>query len=420
MNNKVIMTGLHFPPSAVSSGHLRTLAFAKYLPEFGWEPVVLCGTKAAYECIDPASMQSIPDGCRVHRIMALDAKRHLSIRGRYPSILAQPDRWASWWPGAVLLGLRLIRRYQARAIWSTYPVMTSHCVAYTLSRLTGIPWIADFRDPVATSVAHKDDRTIRSQTRWERRVISRASCSVFTTPGAMQWCAERFPEAYRGGRLRIVENGFDEDAFASLPPPSRAAGTPLVLLHSGLLYPKGRNPVPFFSALARMKAAGAIGCDTVRVILRASGSEDIYAREINRLRLGDIVSLAPAISNREALIEQTRADGLLLFQGEVFDRQIPAKAYEYLRIGRPIFALVGEHGDTANLLRETGGAELVPLDDTAAIERRLREFITALQAGSAARVSRDTIARYSRKEGAAVLAGLLDEVSAQAKEPTWA
>ena len=171
MNKAVIMTGFHFPPSALSSGHLRFLAFAKYLPECGWDPVVLSATPGAYELIDPASVRSIPKGCSVYRAFALDAKRHLAVMGKYPSILALPDRWASWWAAAVWNGLRLIKRHRAQAIWSTFPIMTSHCVAYTLHRLTGIPWIADFRDPVASSTAGKNLMAVRSQARWERRVL---------------------------------------------------------------------------------------------------------------------------------------------------------------------------------------------------------------------------------------------------------
>jgi hypothetical protein len=99
-----------------------------------------------------------------------------------------------------------------------------------------------------------------------------------------------------------------------------------------------------------------------------------------------------------------------LFQGEKYDRQIPAKVYEYLRIGRPIFALVGEQGDTAALLRKTGGAAQVALHDTDAIEVRLSGFIAALRGGGAPRVSPEVAATYSRRAGAASLAGLLNDV----------
>jgi hypothetical protein len=126
-----------------------------------------------------------------------------------------------------------------------------------------------------------------------------------------------------------------------------------------------------------------------------------------------MVTLAPPVANREALLEQAEADGLLLFQGSKFDDQIPAKVYEYLRIGRPIFGLVGEGGDTEAVLRETGGALCVPLDDVAAIETRLLEFLSAVRAGRAPRVKQDVIARYSRRESTGSLARMFDQVIAE-------
>lgn len=413
-----MMVGLHFPPAAMSSGHLRLLAFANYLPRSGWSPIVLSATRTAFEQVDPVSVQAIPDQCRVHRAFALDTRRHLGLFGRYPSILARPDRWASWWPGAVALGLHLIKRYRVRALWSTYPVMTAHCVAYTLNRLTGIPWIADFRDPVSVAVARSDPGTIRSQTLWETRVVKRATCSVFTAPGAMRLYAKRYPQLHAEGRFEVIGNGYDEAAFTDLPTVAqKSSDHPLTLVHSGLLYPEGRNPVPFFTALARLREAGDIHDGDVKVVLRAAGSEAAYGRELQRLGLEEMVVLAPPVSNHDALVEQAGADGLLLFQGPEYDRQIPAKLYEYLRIGRPIFALVGEHGDTASVLRESGGAELVGLDDVDAITTRLRAFIEALRASTAPRVRPEVAARYSRRAGATALAGLLDRVTGQGMEP---
>lgn len=417
MNKSVIMIGLHFPPSALSSGHLRLLAFAKYLPTRGWDPVILSATRCAYARLDPASVGSIPDTCRVYRALALDSRRHLGLFGKYPSFLAQPDRWASWWPGAVALGLRLIKRYRAQAIWSTYPVMTAHCVAHTLNRLTGIPWIADFRDPVVVATAHNDARTIRSQIRWEERVVRHAACSVFTAPGAMRLYADRYPRIHAERRFEVIGNGYDEAAFTALPAATpRPPGRPLVLLHSGVLYPEGRDPVPFFTALARLRDMGVMCGDDLKVVLRASGSEATYARELRRLGLENIVVLEPPVSNREALAEQAEADGLLLFQGARYDRQIPAKLYEYMRTGRPIFALVGERGDTAAVLQDSGGAELAPLDDVDAIAARLPGFIAALRAGKGPQVRPGAVAQYSRQAGTASLAGLLDRVAVSGME----
>ena len=98
-------------------------------------------------------------------------------------------------------GLRLIRRHRISAIWSTYPIMSAHCIASTLSRLTGLPWIADFRDPVGSSVEAGNPYSVSSQKRSEQRVLARAQQVVFTTPGAMHGYAENYPAGIPRGPL---------------------------------------------------------------------------------------------------------------------------------------------------------------------------------------------------------------------------
>jgi hypothetical protein len=410
MDKSVLMIAFHFPPAAMGSGHLRTLGFARHLPEFGWNPIVLSARELAYPRVAPVAPGVIPKGCTVRRAFALDASRHFAIGKKYPGFLAQPDRWASWWPAAVVQGLRLIRRHQVSAIWSTYPIMSAHAIARTLSSITRLPWIADFRDPVSSSVEPENPFSVASQQRWERKVLNSAAQAVFTTPGALQNYAERYPEADRDKRLSVIANGYEEEAFTDLPTAApRRDGRPLTLLHSGLLYPDGRDPLPFFNALARIKAAGLVVPSQLKVVLRASGWEARYQGEIDRLGLKDMVVLAPPVGNREALVEQAAADGLLLFQGRKFDRQIPAKVYEYLRIGRPIFALVGPEGDTASVLQDTGGAILSPPEDVDAVEARLVSFMDALRDGRAPVAGLNAVSGYSRKEGTRSLARLLEK-----------
>jgi hypothetical protein len=214
--------------------------------------------------------------------------------------------------------------------------------------------------------------------------------------------------------MAVISNGYDEAAFSNLPEPTaRLSRGPLRFVHSGILYPDGRDPLPFFSALANLKTAGALTAEDISVVLRASGSEARYQEEIRRRGLEQMVALAPLVPNREALLEQADADALLLFQGSKFDHQIPAKVYEYLRIGRPIFGLVGRGGDTESLLRESGGAKLVAVDDVSEIEKGLLEFISAVRNQKAPMANKDVVRSYSRRQGTTMLAGLLDVVTAR-------
>ena len=141
------MVAYHYPPWNGGSGIHRTLKFTKYLPEYGWQPIVLTADRRAYPENGSAACE-IPDGIDVARAFALDTAQHLSFRGSYLRWTALPDRWISWWPGAVLAGRRLIRQHRPDLIWSTYPIATAHLIGMTLHRLSGIPWVADFRDPM--------------------------------------------------------------------------------------------------------------------------------------------------------------------------------------------------------------------------------------------------------------------------------
>src|SRR4051812_8923822 len=146
MTKRILLVAYHFPPVQGSSGLQRTLKFAQYLPSFGWQAAVLTAHPRAYEHVTADQVDDIPASTFVRRAFALDTARHLSIRGAYPRALALPDRWVSWWFGAVPAGLALIRRFKPDVIWSTFPIATAHLVGLTLAHLTRLPWVADFRD----------------------------------------------------------------------------------------------------------------------------------------------------------------------------------------------------------------------------------------------------------------------------------
>ncbi len=113
---------------------------------------------------------------------------------------------------------------------------------------------------------------------------------------------------------------------------------------------------------------------------------------------------------RQALQECAEADGLLLFQAADCDKQIPAKAYEYLRIGKPILALTTHTGDTAALLREVGGATIVNIASEDEIYEGLWSFVDALRVGTHPVPDKEKIQRYTREAQAGQLAKVLDEL----------
>ena len=106
MSRVVLMLAFHFPPFAQSTGGQRVLSFARHLPRHGWNPIVLTAREKAYPEIDPSSLAQLPPDLEVVRAWGVDVGRRVAIRGRYPSWLAIPDRWAE-------LGSRRVHRRNA-------------------------------------------------------------------------------------------------------------------------------------------------------------------------------------------------------------------------------------------------------------------------------------------------------------------
>jgi hypothetical protein len=222
---------------------------------------------------------------------------------------------------------------------------------------------------------------------------------------------ERYPEFLKPEMCFLISNGYDEADFRDLQIPEPGpvpAGRPIRLVHSGLIYPVERDPRPMFSAVGRLKKMGRLSADKIQIVFRAPGSEDLYRNLLAERDIADLIILEPHMPYRQALQECADADGLLLFQAADCDKQIPAKAYEYLRIGKPILALTTHTGDTAALLREVGGATIVNLVSEDEIYEGLSGFIDGLRVGTHPLPDRDKVKRYTREAQAGQLAKVLD------------
>jgi glycosyltransferase involved in cell wall biosynthesis len=408
---RLLMIAFHFPPLAGSSGIQRTLRFARDLPRFGWQPLVLTAHPRAYERLSDDLLRDVSEDCVVERAFALDSARHLSMRGRYPAFAARPDRWISWWLGAIPKGLAMVRRYRADAIWSTYPIATAHKIGNSLRRLSDLPWIADFRDPMAQVGYPADPKTWKSYKRIEETAMQRAAISVFVTAGAARMYRERYP----GARITVIENGYDEESFRALDDSN--ATKPLVpgattLLHSGVVYPSERDPTQFFQALRRMLDDGTLRPGELRVRLRASAHEASLRKLIATFRIDSVVELSPPIAYRDALQEMMRADGLLVLQASNCNEQVPAKLYEYLRCRRPVLGLTDPTGDTAAVLRQAGLRNIAPLDAHEEIAAALRRFLDQMKSGNAPLPDDAVVSNASRLSRARELAGVLDRLPA--------
>ena len=397
---KILMVAFHFPPQAGSSGVQRTLNFVKYLPLYGWKPTVLSAHPKAYLHCSDDLLQSIPEKTNVVRSFALDSARHFSIKKKYPGIFAVPDRWFTWWFSGVYYGLKLIKSESPAAIWSTYPISTAHLIAATLHRLTGLPWVADFRDPMV-SENHPSHKLQKLACIWiENFVMKNADQCIFTTERTAQEYKKKYP--YFSYKCLVIENGFDEEAFSiqELQKILNVDET-LVMLHSGMIYPEDRDPSNFLRAIRNFIKQKKIDGNKIKIRFRAPQHEIELTDLVKNLGMEYLVEILPPIAYAEAIAEMRAADLLLVFQGKNFNTQIPAKIYEYLRTGKSILGLVDPRGDTAKKLREFSAPLIANIDSEKEIEESLSLWLENRNSPEiSAAISNDLekIQNFSRKK----------------------
>src|SRR5947209_6870467 len=216
---RVLVLAYFFPPLG-GAGVQRTLKFVRYLDPLGWDATVVTTRSRDYPAHDQSLLQEVPASARVVRTAAVPLGRWLGILlhrlhlRRVRAWVTWPDGGLGWAPFALLASLRAVRRDRPDVLYSTSTPYAGHLVALLVARITGLPWVADFRDEWAANVHLADQpRALAALTvRAESAVTGRARRVVV----AADYFRLAGLPAGDPRRTEIV-NGVDE---ADLPDPS--------------------------------------------------------------------------------------------------------------------------------------------------------------------------------------------------------
>lgn len=421
----------------------------RYLPRYGWTPVVLTVRGRHMERTGARPVPAfpgrvirttvIPHPFTVYRWLKLrfglgaeetasdgaspdNVRKGRCLRRWLLSLLAVPDAYTGWIPSAVMSGLRAIRKYEVEHLFSSAPHWTSHLVGLALARLSGLPWTAHFRDPWTGPAAEMarlkpiSALSMHLEAALERMVVRRADVVVCVTEEHAALLRRAHPEA-SAGKFVTIPNGFDGAEWEDLAgEDDRHKADEFVITYAGTLYNR-RSPVPVFRALKALIDAGEVVRGRLRVELlgRCDMAE---GRRVSELAaacgLDGCVRLTGPLGRAETLRRMIRSDLLLLF-AEGLTLQVPGKTYEYLRAGRPILALAPE-GAVADLLRRTGGAWLVHPADEPGVTAALREAYCAWEEGRLLpQPDPGVVATYDRRVLAGRFAQLFDRRAAEVR-----
>jgi glycosyltransferase involved in cell wall biosynthesis len=403
---RVLVLAYFFPPLG-GAGVQRTLKFVEYLAPLGWDSTVVSTRSRVYGARDPSLLDEVPPGTRVIRTAAFPLARYLGILlyklrlMRLRAWVIWPDGGVGWAPFALLTALRAARRERPDVLFSTSAPYGAHLVAMLVARLSGTPWVADFRDEWSTNPG------LEAQPKALNKLAARAERAIATRAARVTVAADYFRLAgLPAGDPRRVEivNGADEADLAAAgqgsPPADR-----FVLAHVGTIYGE-QDPSPVLEALAALVARGEIDGERVAVRLVGAIWDETFAPPA-----GIEVEAVGYIGHREAVAEMTRATALLLYVSS--SSLAPSgKLFEYLAAGRPVLCVTRPDNLASRLVREWGAGVAATPDDGPGIEQALLELWRRWQSDALpdqAAVRDRTFELYSRRSAAERLAGVLTE-----------
>lgn len=397
---RVLMIAYYFPPVA-ATGAMRPLNFCRHLPVYGWMPSVVATDHASAlppQAADELLLKRIPSGTGIMRVPHANIlgrllgvrdrfkrtlKRKSTVSPRLPmgrvgvlkkrdkrqesaleaggrfvidALLSFPDPQCQWYRPAVRAMLTQNVGERPDVIWATGGPWTSLLVGRNLAQRWGLPFVADFRDPwVGGHGLFSSSLLNRRAARLERAVCEAASRVVLNTQELCVRFSSEYPQWKH--KFLVITNGYAEELA-----PNQQAGNgadrgaasrravPLELCHFGTVY-GNRSPIALFSSIQELITEGVL--DPTLLTLRFVGAWDVDDPACNQLAKSleeqGVLKRTPPIPHQKCLKEMAESDVLLILQPN-YPLQVPAKIYEYIVAGRPLFVLGGE-GATANLVQ---------------------------------------------------------------------
>lgn len=331
------------------------------------------------------------------------------------SLLGLPDAERGLVLPTLLRGLAPAR--SADLLYTTAPPRLTHVAGLALQRLTGLPWVAEFRDPWVVKGAPYREPAKRSapadaiERRLEAACMARADLVVTVSRSHLELLRSR---TGRGAprRVELIRNGIPRPAAAARADGDRGRKLRRVV-HLGKIYGR-RDPGPLLRALASLRDRGVVSAETLRVdFVGADGHR--YGPAVERMGIEDIIYFRDWVPHGEGQEILAGADLCLLLAQEQ-PLQVPNKLYEYLGLGRTILALADAHGESARMLSRVGGHYLVTEEDP---PERVEEIVGAAVLGEeghrlTARAAdpEALLASWSTERQMERLMELLDEVTA--------
>jgi glycosyltransferase involved in cell wall biosynthesis len=429
---KVLILTYYWPPSG-GAGVQRWLKFTKYLRDFKFEPVIYTAEDPEYPSIDDSLMDDIPENITVlktrvrepyklyklftskkkgHRIntgflneekkKGLPEKISVWIRGNW----FIPDARKFWITPSSRYLVRYLGENPVDLIVSTGPPHSLHLIALHVAGKTGLPWVADFRDPWTKIDYYRDLHLTRRSDRKHRELEKKVVCTADALTVINREMKEQFKEI-GGKNIHVITNGFDPEDYD--PDTVTERDNKFSLTHIGTIVPT-RNPVKLWKVLSELVQENADFAKDLEIKL-VGASDYSVTKSIAESGLDNRVVKIDYLPHKEAIRVLKSSQVLLLLVNNTPHSKgiLTGKLFEYLNAGRPILAIGPSQGEVEYVLEETSTGRLADFNDGETLKKLILEYYQSYRENKLEINSRN-IDNYSRKTLTGKISGIFNEI----------
>jgi hypothetical protein len=440
---RVLIITYYWPPTG-GSGVQRWVKFAKYLPQEGWQPVIYTPENPEQLAVDHTLEAEIPKGAEIVKTRITEPyelyKKFLKksghskeavevnpVNAQKKSFLQKvamwvrgnlflPDPRCLWIRPSVKFLKKYLQEHPVDLIVSTGPPQSMHLIARKLARQTGLPWVADFRDPWTKIFYFKHLSMTRLTEAWhrkmEKKVLDQASAVVAVSPLVQQ----EF-QAMTQTSVELITNGYDECDFPKGPCREAFGGIdsatgklrPFTVTHTGLFAADG-DPDVLWDVLAEKCAADKVfaGCLNIRLVGK---TDDRILDSVREAGLETYLTDLGYQPHNVAIEEQRMASLLILplRKEPEYKAVLPGKLFEYLASWRPVLGIGQTDGAMSMILNQTKTGIVLSWNDKTSI-RRFVDLCWANHLKGDLQVDDADLTKFTRRELTHRMAELFDSL----------
>ncbi|MDW7680705.1 MAG: glycosyltransferase family 4 protein, partial [bacterium] len=420
---KVLVITYYWPPAGGPAVQ-RVLKFVKYLPQFGWRPIILTIKDGEFQATDYSLIQEIQEDVTIYKTKAIEPhKFYKKIAGiksddniPFGTLMEKnvnwkkklsnwlrvnifiPDSRVGWIPFALKEGKRIIRDENIDLIFSSSPPPTVHLIAKKLSRGSGLKWVADFRDPWTGIYKNWNwNRFFISKivdSKMERSVL--ASATAISAVSRFDIYHDYTNKVKQTDKFHFIPNGYDEEDFKhKLESASQQENEQFTIIHIGSI-DEERMPLNLFRAIKKLDQEKLINETNLCLIFVGKYDKATFNKNIDQT-VKKYIKLQGYVPHDQLFEYLQRASILLLLIYKAANN-IPGKTFEYLRSGKPLLVIGPESGEVARMVNEVEAGVVIDYQNFELIYQNLKKLIEAFFSNKLKRsVNIGQIQQYERK-----------------------